>query len=55
MKLANIIAVIIGILLIIFGVKQMMAGSEALPFFIMIFIGLTLSVIGFINYKKMKG
>lgn len=55
MKLANIIAVIIGVLLIIFAFKQISAGSETLPFLFMIFIGLVLSVIGAINYKKMKG
>ena len=55
MRLANIIAMIIGVLLIIFAVKQMMAGAEVLPFLIMTFTGLTLSIIGFINYKKMKG
>jgi hypothetical protein len=54
MRLANILAVIIGVLLIIFGIKQIAAGAEVLAFVGMIFIGLILAVIGFINYMKLR-
>ncbi len=54
MRLANIIATIIGILLIIFGTQQIAGGNEVLPFLGMIFIGLIMAVIGFINYMKLR-
>lgn len=54
MRLANIIIAIIGVLLIIYGIKQMAAGAEVLSFIGMILIGLVLSVIGFMNYMKLR-